>query len=352
LLIRLDAIGDYILFRNFIESVSRSEKYKGYKITLLGNIVWKSLSEKLDSEYIVEFIWLDIEKVLKNFYYRYRIFKQIASKGYEVVINSTYSREFYYSDNIVKLVSANQKIGSSGSLNNIQPWQKKVSDQYYTQLIPAKNEILFEFYRNKEFFEYLLNEQIPLKCPFIKLKSQELKFVLPAKYFIVFIGASELYKRWSIEKFSEAAKYIHREYNLSLVLCGGPTDRKVAEKFSKYFDDDYIDLVGKTTLVDLLHIFSNSDLILTNETSAPHLAIALGKTRVFVIYSGIHYGRFTPYPKDVYDKYNVIYHPEIEKNLDNYKKISNSSGCGIGFNIDEISIKCVIDKIDIVLNRK
>jgi ADP-heptose:LPS heptosyltransferase len=136
------------------------------------------------------------------------------------------------------------------------------------------------------------------------------------------------------------------------VLCGGPADREVADKFSQYFNDDYIDLVGKTSLVDLLHIFSNSDLMLTNETSAPHLAIALGRTNVFVIYSGIHCGRFTPYPKEVYDKYNVIYHPEIEKDLEDYKKVSNSSGCGRGFNIDEISVKCVIDKIDIVLNGK
>ena len=38
LLIRLDAIGDYILFRNFIEELKKDEKYKHYSITLLGNI--------------------------------------------------------------------------------------------------------------------------------------------------------------------------------------------------------------------------------------------------------------------------------------------------------------------------
>ena len=46
LLIRLDAIGDYILFRNFIEVLKRNPKYSDYKITLLGNIVWRELAEK------------------------------------------------------------------------------------------------------------------------------------------------------------------------------------------------------------------------------------------------------------------------------------------------------------------
>ena len=49
LLIRIDAIGDYILFRNYIEVLKNSAKYKDYKITLVGNIAWKSIAEELDS---------------------------------------------------------------------------------------------------------------------------------------------------------------------------------------------------------------------------------------------------------------------------------------------------------------
>ena len=62
LLIRLDAIGDYVLFRNFIESIKTHVNYKDYSLTLLGNLRWKSLAEELDSEYIANFIWLDRNK--------------------------------------------------------------------------------------------------------------------------------------------------------------------------------------------------------------------------------------------------------------------------------------------------
>ena len=69
LLIRLDSIGDYVLFRNYIEELKKNEKYKDYSITLLGNNVWKSLSIELDRKYIDNFIWLDRNKFNKNVFY-------------------------------------------------------------------------------------------------------------------------------------------------------------------------------------------------------------------------------------------------------------------------------------------
>ena len=46
LLFRVDAIGDFILFRNFIEVLSQSRKYSNFDITLLGNVLWKDLVVK------------------------------------------------------------------------------------------------------------------------------------------------------------------------------------------------------------------------------------------------------------------------------------------------------------------
>jgi hypothetical protein len=36
----------------FIEILKNNNKFKAYKITLLGNIAWKNLSLELDNEYI------------------------------------------------------------------------------------------------------------------------------------------------------------------------------------------------------------------------------------------------------------------------------------------------------------
>lgn len=208
LLIRLDAIGDYVLFRNFIEVLKKSEKYKDYSITLLGNSAWKDLSEELDSEFVDEFVWLDRNRFNKDFVYRYQKLREIVACGYEVVLSPVYSREFFYGDTIVKLINAKEKIGSIGDLSNIRKWQKNISDKYYDVLVPAKSELMFEFDRNKEFFENLLGIKLDIKKPHIDLKPKKLPFELPEKYAILFIGASASFRKWNIEGFAKIGEYI------------------------------------------------------------------------------------------------------------------------------------------------
>jgi ADP-heptose:LPS heptosyltransferase len=349
LLIRLDAIGDYVLFRNYMEVLKKSKKYKDCNITLVGNIAYKGLAEELDKEFIDNFIWVDLKKFNKDFIYRHKRLKEITSKGYEVVINPTFSRAFYGDDNIVKVVNAKEKIGSVGDLSNIKKWQKDISDKYYTKLLLAKDEIMFEFYRNKEFFEHLLNEKIDIKKPIIKLKEKELNFELPKNYAILFIGASVKFRKWDIENFVEIGRYLKEQYNYNIVLCGGPTDNEDVKEFNILADYEYIDLVGKTSLVDFLYVIYSGNLMIANETSAPHFAVALEMTNIFVISNGNHFGRFTPYPKSIALNYHVIYHPEIEKDIDNYKKLSNSYGYGSALDINEIEVEKVKKKLKEVL---
>jgi len=351
LLIRLDAIGDYVLFRNFIELLKKSEKYKEYNLTLLGNSAWKSISEELDREYIDEFIWLDRNRFNKDFVYRYQKLQEIVSKGYEVVLSPVYSREFFYEDTIVKLINTKEKIGSVGDLSNIRKWQKCISDKYYTALIPARDEIMFEFYRNKEFFEKLIRNRLNIKKPHIDVKEKSINIELPHKYYaILFIGATANSRKWGMENFARSAKYLYEEYGYEIVVCGGTGDIENAKEFAKYFEGDFTNLVGKTSLVELIYVINNGNLMITNETSAPHLAVALEMTNIFVISNGNNFGRFTPYPREMTSNYHVVYHPEIEKDLDNYIKLSNSYGYGSDLDINEISVDTVLNRISEVLD--
>ncbi|PCI28040.1 MAG: hypothetical protein COB67_07240 [SAR324 cluster bacterium] len=350
LLIRLDAIGDYVLFRNYIEILKKSKKYRDYSLTLLGNSAWKSITKELDSEYIDNFIWLDRNKFNKGFVYRFIILKKLISVGYEVVISPAFSREFFYADTIVNLINAKEKIGSAGDLSNIKRWQKNISDKYYDRLIATDTNLMFEFDRNREFFENLLEQKLDIKKPHMSLKPTTLAFDLPQNYAILFIGASTCFRKWSTEGFAKVGKYLQEKFGYKIVLCGAPSDSKEAKEFAKYFKSEYTDLVGKTSLIDLLHVINSGNLIVTNETSSPHFAIALEMANIFVIYSGNHYGRFTPYPKEIAQNYHVILHPKIEKDLDNYKKLSNSYGYWSNLDISEIHSEIVIENINRVLN--
>lgn len=351
LLIRLDGIGDYLLFRNFIEILKKSKKFKDYSITLLGNIDWKDLSQQLDAKYVDNYIWLERSKFYNNPFYRYNKLQELVSKGYEIILSPIYSREPLIADNVVKLINAKEKIGSIGNLSNIKKWQKNITDKYYTKLIYAKEEVMFEFYRNKEFFEYLLDTKINIVRPIISLKDKKnLKFKLPKKYAILFIGGSENLKRWSAKNFAKIGNHLKKQYGYDLVLCGAKKDIKEANEIEKQCGKKIFNLVGKTTLIELIKIINNGELIFSNETSAPHFAVALEMKYIFVIFSGKYYGWFCPYPKSISSNYHIICHPNIKKNWYDHKKLSKSFEFLKNQDINEISFKKVKSEVDLVLN--
>ncbi|MDC0961098.1 glycosyltransferase family 9 protein [Candidatus Pelagibacter sp.] len=345
----MDHIGDYVLFRNYIELIKKSKKYKDYSITLLGNSVWKDFSEELDNKYIDNFISLDREKFEKNFIYRYKKLQELASSGYEVILSPVYSREFFVVDNIVKLVPAKKKIGSIGNCSNLKRWQKNISDNYYTTLVDAKKQSIFEFNRNKEFFENLFKIKIDIIKPNIFFKNTEIGIKLPKKYAILFLGGTGKIKKWGLQNFAKIGNYLKKQYGYDIVLCGAPSDKKDAKEFLEHYDGDILNLVGKTSLINLSKVIYYSDFILSNDTLAPHIAVALKKKCIFVIYNGNHFGRFIPYPKEITKNFHVIYHPFISKNLNIYKKLSNSYGFKSNLDINEISFDMVRDKINQVM---
>jgi len=349
LLIRLDAIGDYVLFRNYIAVLKKEGEYKDYKITLVGNIVWKELAEVLDDDKIDRFVWVDRKKFDKDWFYRYKKLKEIGSQRYKIVIHATFSREFYYGDWIVKTVQAEKKIGSEGDLSNISRWRKKISDRFYTRLIPAKEGVMFEFYRNREFFENFLGANIDVKKPMIQSTTSIEKFALPKNYIVLFIGASDESRIWSIENFVEIAAYVVDRFGYEVVICGGPADIENAEKFEELFHKRFFNLVGVTTLSELSAILYAAKLLISNETGAVHIAVAVD-TPVLVLSNGNQLGRFNPYPKDITKKYRILYHPLIENNLNNDAELTKFYGKESVLDINEIKPERVKKEIDAIIS--
>ncbi len=434
IIFRHDGIGDYVMFRNFLEILKKSPKFAGYKITLLGNAAWKDLAEFLDKDYIDEFIWLDKKKFTANFFYRYKKFKEITSVKYDVLIHP-FSREFFNADNdLAFLIKADKKIGSIRIPRFTKPYKTKILEKIYNELIPDEENVRFEFYKNKIFFEKLLHETAPqtinaginsginLNRPFINLPPYSLplysacpsgavnssvsalsdvadlksKLCISSPYAAFFIGASVKHRKWPPSYFAETANYLNTKYGFNIVLCGGKSELNDAAEFKKHFPTNladksfFTDAVGKISLIDLLYIIKDASLVISNETMAPHIAMALAnayadkddtsnftqahtskyssvkpsvelpakqpakpsvKPAVIVISTGeASYGHFVPYPEEIggNSNYSAVFHPYIEKNLEEYIDITAKFGRGYDdrFDISEITVKSVLDKID------
>jgi ADP-heptose:LPS heptosyltransferase len=317
LLIRLDSIGDYILVRDYLRCIKLSRKFNNYKITLCGNEVWKDLAETFDKNFIDDFIWLNRKKFNNNPFYKYKLLKKIYKSGFEVVIDTTFSREILYGDSITNTSKANERIGSVGSRDAYVIWKRKLlTDKYYTKLIEQSSNNLFEFYRNKELFEIVLQEKINLIKPILDCSDIDIKLPINKDYAVIFPGAQEEKRRWHSSNFEQIIEKLIITYNLNVIIAGSSADSTVSRKMVKHLTSKAcFDMTGKTSLPQLARLISLSKILISNETSSVHFAAASG-TPFICISNGQRFGRFMPYPKEMNIKSRYFYPADIERNLD------------------------------------
>ncbi|RDU68652.1 lipopolysaccharide heptosyltransferase family protein [Helicobacter cholecystus] len=342
IVIRTDAIGDYILFRNFLASL-----YEQYgKFTLVGNIAFQNLAEQLDNEFIDEFIPINRRLFARNLLYRFKLIKRIRTTSYQTLINPIYSRD-RISEDIAKIINAQEKIASQGDLSNLPPTLKKKYDKNYSLLIPDTDEILFEFYRNLNFFKTLIkpNIQVDFYMRLQDLKKNLSQYSLSTPYSVIFIGASDQFRKWGLDNFVEIGKFLNLNFKNHIVICGGEEDMQGGKYIQEKLASCGIqstNLCGKTSLIDLALILNNTDFLISNETSAVHIAMALHCSKVFVISNGNHFHRFSPYPQELRgNHYHLILHPSIQNCVDQ----SSFAGKNSTLDINDIDASMLIDKI-------
>ncbi|GMU94843.1 glycosyltransferase family 9 protein [Ignavibacterium album] len=352
LLIRLDSIGDFILVHNFFAFFRTHPVYKEYTITLCGNIIWKDLAEYLNENTFDSFIWINRKKFKWNFIYKHRILNQIYKAGYETVIETTFTREILYGDTIVKASKARERIGSTGSPDSYLKWKRKIfSDDYYTKLITQSEKNLFEFYRNKEFFEKLLQTKIEITKPSMNFDKVEYKFPVENEFIVVVPGAQEKARRWSENNFRELIKHLLKDYQYSILVAGSVSEQVTIQKILEGIESERVfDVSGKTTLSQLGKIISKAKFLISNETSAVHFAAAVN-TPFACISNGQRFGRFMPYPEEMKIKSKYFYPGYIEKNMANFNKLVRELSEGSGFNINEIKVEKVGEAVFALLKQ-
>lgn len=109
-------------------------------------------------------------------------------------------------------------------------------------------------------------------------------FKLKSK-FVVGIAPGSVWgtKRWPAERFAGLVNTILKQTDWSVVLLGAPSDREQADVvLGAQESERLIDLVGKTSLGELVDIYASVDLIVSNDSSPIHYASALDKPIVSI----------------------------------------------------------------------
>jgi ADP-heptose:LPS heptosyltransferase len=302
LIYRLDAIGDYFIFRNCLDSLVNSEKYKTYKFEFLGNIEIKSVFDKYDSHFFVSAFFINKERFYNDIFYHLRILFRLKSIEYDLIINPVLSHEDLFNNYIPLFLNGN-KISFRSDQTILQKYfpDSKVFNSIIIPDIHAK----FEYFRNIEFCEKLTETKIEFKdANFPILKKNE-------NYVAFFIGARDEFRRWSEDNFSNLINLILDKYTFQILILGGQSEFLKGENILMRIKkpEDVTNLCGQSNILELLELINNAKLLISNETVAVHVA-ASTKTTTICISNGNHYGRFNPYPK-LFCNINTLYPPTI-----------------------------------------
>jgi len=216
------------------------------------------------------------------------------------VLQPTYARTFI-ADGLAGLTAAKQIIGFEGDTERIAAKYKAKTDRFYTEKFTLAESVYFEFDRSRFFFESLLTQAVELNGPSIPYNS------INKKGIVIFPGAGVFKRGWEAEKFLELIKLIIQQTQQPIYLAGGAAEVGIGNYLTENLPPgSVVNRINKTTLPQLIELIANATLIISNETSAIHIAAAT-QTPAVCILGGGHFGRFAPYPEYMFNKPICVY---------------------------------------------
>lgn len=87
--------------------------------------------------------------------------------------------------------------------------------------------------------------------------------------------------RWSHDRFLKVIKWLDRS-GIRTVVVGSAGDRSGLESFREDLPSSSIDLIGKTSVIDVAAVISMSSLLITNDSGLMHMAAAVNTPTVTI----------------------------------------------------------------------
>ncbi|MCX5706042.1 MAG: glycosyltransferase family 9 protein [Candidatus Omnitrophica bacterium] len=118
-------------------------------------------------------------------------------------------------------------------------------------------------------------------------------------------GKDAEFKRWPPVKFARIADKIVDNFKAKIVLLGDESEKPIADTISGFMRNKPVDLVGKTSLVELAAVISRLKLLISNDGGPLHMAVALG-IKTVSIFGPVDELVYGPYPEG--KKHIVVTH--------------------------------------------
>ncbi|CAH0534681.1 Lipopolysaccharide heptosyltransferase 1 [Vibrio stylophorae] len=174
-----------------------------------------------------------------------------------------------------------------------------------------------------------------------KLGTQPTLLIAPA--------ASKDERNWLPERYAQVADFAHQQ-GLQIAICGGPSEREkaLAQQIISAMQYDALNLVGQTSLRQLLALIAQAHVVLAPDSGPAHMATTQG-TPVIGLYGHSNPKRTGPYSAQQWLVSVYAQHVEAQhqKPLEALPWSTRVKGAHI---MQDISVDAVTEKLSDILN--
>lgn len=160
------------------------------------------------------------------------------------------------------------------------------------------------------------------------------------------------YRNWSVERYAEIADHVTDTYGAKIILTGGSTalEAEYGERIGEQTRCHPVNLIGKTTLKQLLSLLGRATTLLCPDSGPAHMATAVG-TPVVGLYATSNRHRTGPYKSQdlVVDKYPEAVRREFNSSVDEVRwgrRVRDPNAMSL------ISVPDVIEKLGLAFARQ
>ena len=162
--------------------------------------------------------------------------------------------------------------------------------------------------------------------------------------------SSMAYRNWTTDGYARVADYASEQHQMQVVLTGGPSaiEKDYGEKICATARGEVTNLIGQTTLKQLLAILELADVVISPDAGPAHLATAVG-TPVIGLYATTNPDRARPYlsPEYVVNHYPEAVHSKYGKPVDELPWGTRVRDTGT---MERITVNDVTTMLDKLLN--
>lgn len=287
LVVRIDGIGDMVLFHPAFAHYPQALGVALSEITILGCQSWAALAPAFFPG--IKFYAINEHAYDRRPFYRFKVSLWLRRQNFAVALLDSFMRKPLVADSLIYVSGAPTRIVAKPYLS---PKTQRLFDWYLARcqrVIDTGPHPTHEIPRHFAFVSALAGRSVTSEPPRLRWRERGPEMKQP--YAIINFGANEPGRRWAFENFLAVALELKKR-GLAVVFVGGPAETSYKNRLD---GEGFVDLIGATTLDELLDLLHHAALVVTNETGPAHLAIGLGAPTVTILGGG-QFGGWMPFP--------------------------------------------------------